>query len=143
MKRTLIHIILVILVSKMSTYIHLAIQYNRGVLPACSQYGSFPGYDTIELHSLRTQDLVSDLLFESELQLFSSVLVASLTECNLLLLKLMSSIGPRKQLCETLLNTALLSEQLIGISNRTCSSCIKVSSSLVSLICMQKCQKPY
>lgn len=80
----------------MSTYIHLAIQYNRGVLLACSQYGSSPGCDTTELHPLSTQDLISDLLFESELQLFSSVLVASLTECNLLLLKLMSSTGPGK-----------------------------------------------
>lgn len=89
----------------MSTCIHLVIQYNRGVLPACSQYGSFPACVIIELHSPTTQDFVSDLLFESELQLFSSVLVASLAQCNLLILintlpgspvKVMINIGPGK-----------------------------------------------
>lgn len=40
----------------------------------------------VSLLNLLNQDFVSHLLFESELQLFSRVLVASLTQCNLLLL---------------------------------------------------------
>lgn len=38
------------------------------------------------IHSLTAQEFASDLLFQAQLQLFSRTLVASLTQCDLLIL---------------------------------------------------------